>query len=250
MKMSRVVASGGVAVVIVPVAFAAGGPAAASSTPSGAVAPWSHQLSELTSFLGVGEPVAYRGGRLQVVETSQLLAAVVAQGGSPAAGVGSRRFATRVMQAAAQLGHPAVVPVSSPSATMAAVTPPSVTSVPAAVVTGGAGPARIQLLFTVTRDPVTGLQVIGPNSVLWIGDGADGTADNPDGGNGGLLWGDGGDAYAGGRGGDAGMFGSGGHGGDGVIGVAGGAGGDGGRGGWLFGNGGRGGDGADAHGIV
>jgi endoglycosylceramidase len=81
-----------------------------------------------------------------------------------------------------------------------------------------------------------------------IGDGADGTADDPDGGAGGWLLGDGGDGYAGadgaagGAGGAAGWFGNGGDGGDGGAGAAGGDGGDGGS---LFGIGGDGGSAGD-----
>lgn len=80
-----------------------------------------------------------------------------------------------------------------------------------------------------------------------IGDGAAGTAEHPDGGAGGLWFGDGGQGWdstqagvAGGAGGDAGWFGNGGDGGDGG---AGGSGGDGGDGGSLLGIGGNGGDG-------
>lgn len=83
-----------------------------------------------------------------------------------------------------------------------------------------------------------------------IGDGSDGTAAHPDGGAGGLWFGDGGDGYdqsanagvAGGAGGDAGWFGNGG---DGGAGGAGAAGGDGGDGGQLFGIGGDGGNAGD-----
>src|ERR1700733_13577784 len=73
---------------------------------------------------------------------------------------------------------------------------------------------------------------------LVIGNGADGTAADPDGGDGGLLFGDGGNGYdesgnAGVNGGDGGsaqgLFGNGGEGGDGGAGAAGGAGGNGGR---------------------
>jgi endoglycosylceramidase len=84
---------------------------------------------------------------------------------------------------------------------------------------------------------------------LLIGDGTPGMLDHPDGGDGGLLFGDGGAGYdstqagvAGGDGGAAGMFGTGGAGGDGGDGAAGG---DGGDGGWLMGIGGDGGDGGD-----
>jgi endoglycosylceramidase len=84
---------------------------------------------------------------------------------------------------------------------------------------------------------------------LLIGNGADGTAADPDGGDGGLFFGDGGNGYDesgnatvdGGDGGSAqGLFGNGGDGGDGGAGAAGGAGGNGGS---LFGIGGEGGDG-------
>lgn len=82
-----------------------------------------------------------------------------------------------------------------------------------------------------------------------IGNGTDGTADNPDGGAGGWLFGDGGTGWtstatgiAGGAGGAAGMFGTGGAGGGGGAGANGG---EGGAGGWLFGNGGLGGNGGD-----
>lgn len=85
-----------------------------------------------------------------------------------------------------------------------------------------------------------------------IGDGIDGTADNPDGTDGGWLFGDGGNGWdntetggVGGTGGNAGMFGNGGDGGDGADGGLGGNGGDGGDGGWLMGNGGAGGDAGD-----
>ncbi|WP_152664790.1 PGRS repeat-containing protein [Mycobacterium sp. UM_Kg27] len=98
-----------------------------------------------------------------------------------------------------------------------------------------------------------GLQVGGAiNQLLGsyvIGDGADGTAENPDGGAGGWLFGDGGAGYsstadgvAGGAGGSAGWFGDGGAGGAGGAGAAGGAGG---AGGWLLGVGGAGGGGGD-----
>ncbi|CMT71565.1 PE-PGRS family protein [Mycobacterium tuberculosis] len=77
-----------------------------------------------------------------------------------------------------------------------------------------------------------------------IGDGANGTAENPDGQNGGLLFGNGGNGFtqttagvAGGNGGSAGLIGNGG---------AGAAGGLGGNGGWLYGNGGAAASGARA----
>ncbi|REW28993.1 PE family protein, partial [Mycobacterium tuberculosis] len=68
-----------------------------------------------------------------------------------------------------------------------------------------------------------------------IGDGANGTAENPDGQNGGLLFGNGGNGFtqttagvAGGNGGSAGLIGNGGAGGGGGAGAAGGLGGNGG----------------------
>ncbi|PHP02068.1 PE family protein, partial [Mycobacterium tuberculosis variant bovis] len=89
-----------------------------------------------------------------------------------------------------------------------------------------------------------------------IGDGANGTAENPDGQNGGLLFGNGGNGFtqttagvAGGNGGSAGLIGNGGAGGIGGAGTGtgghGGAGGAGGRA-WLWGTGGAGGAGAAA----
>lgn len=78
-----------------------------------------------------------------------------------------------------------------------------------------------------------------------IGDGAAGTAANPNGQDGGLLYGNGGNGFngLGGRGGNAGIVGNGGTGG---IGAAGERGGAGGSGGLLFGNGGNGGAGGAA----
>ncbi|WP_125079610.1 cellulase family glycosylhydrolase [Mycobacterium sp. P7213] len=82
-----------------------------------------------------------------------------------------------------------------------------------------------------------------------IGDGATGTAANPDGGAAGWLFGTGGTGWdsdqagvAGGAGGAAGLIGNGGAGGFGGAEATGGAGGS---GGWLLGNGGAGGDGGD-----
>ncbi|ORV45789.1 endoglycoceramidase [Mycolicibacter engbaekii] len=103
-------------------------------------------------------------------------------------------------------------------------------------------------------DSQLGSQVNGVINTLFgstvIGNGADGTEANPDGGNGGWLFGDGGtgwssttDGVAGGAGGAAlGLFGNGGAGGDGGTGAVGG---DGGDGGWLWGHGGNGGDAGD-----
>ncbi|ORA13896.1 hypothetical protein BST12_23410, partial [Mycobacterium angelicum] len=90
-----------------------------------------------------------------------------------------------------------------------------------------------------------------------IGNGANGTAADPNGKPGGLLYGNGGNGFsqaagsglAGGAGGAAGLIGNGGSGGAGGSGVAaggaGGNGGAGGTGGWLWGNGGAGGAGAN-----
>ena len=78
-----------------------------------------------------------------------------------------------------------------------------------------------------------------------IGNGSNGTAASPNGGAGGLLYGNGGTGYsestpgvAGGNGGNAGLIGNGGTGGAGGTsnGTYAGGGGEGGRGGWLFGN--------------
>ncbi len=95
-------------------------------------------------------------------------------------------------------------------------------------------------------------QVLGlinaPTQALWgrplIGNGADGTAANPNGGAGGLLYGNGGNGFSqttagltGGTGGSAGLIGNGGNGGAGGAGANGGAGGN---GGWLYGSGGNG----------
>ncbi|MFT4395545.1 hypothetical protein ACLTEW_11485 [Gordonia lacunae] len=265
MRLSCVVVSAGVAVVSAPVMFAWAGPAGVASSSGEDFGAWSQQLSGIarSDGLGAGRSVVYRGGYLRVVDTSGLLATVSHHAERPAANPGVRQFASRVQHVAARLSTPrAAIPESpapvtvggarrfSPTVFTMAVAPQSVTSVPAAIITGTDGATRIQVLFTVTRDPATGFQVLGPNGALWIGNGAEGTAENPNGGNGGLLWGDGGHGYVGGRGGDAGVFGSGGSGGAGMIGVDDGAGGDGGRGGWLFGNGGHGGAGADADGIL
>lgn len=89
-----------------------------------------------------------------------------------------------------------------------------------------------------------------------IGDGAAGTAANPNGGAGGILYGNGGpgfsqptgSALSGGAGGSAGLIGNGGPGGAG--GSNGGAGGAGGNGGWLIGNGANGGAGGGTAGTL
>lgn len=102
-------------------------------------------------------------------------------------------------------------------------------------------------------DDLLGL-INAPTNLLFgrpiVGDGTAGTAANPNGGGGGLLFGNGGAGYsqtggglAGGNGGSAGLLGNGGAGGTGGAGtgIAGGSGGSGGNGGLLFGNGGLGG---------
>jgi hypothetical protein len=86
--------------------------------------------------------------------------------------------------------------------------------------------------------------LIGPHGLL-VGNGWDAAADcvgaTCNGGNAGLLWGNGGNGANGGRGGNAGMIGNGGAGGSGTaLGMAGGTGG---TGEMVWGNGGRGGDG-------
>ncbi|WP_156766813.1 PE family protein, partial [Mycobacterium sp. E2327] len=105
--------------------------------------------------------------------------------------------------------------------------------------------ANIPSLQTVEQDVLAVINT--PTNLLFgrplIGDGADGTAANPNGGAGGFLLGNGGNGFsqtgnpgvAGGAGGPAGLVGNGGLGGVGGAGAAGGAGG---TGGWLFGNGG------------
>ena len=274
MRVSRGgVVSGCAAAVVVPLVGAVAVVAPASAA-DGGVGMWPQQVAaHATPAQGGGVPVAFRGGHLQVVDTARLLAAVTAQAADPNAGAGVRQFATRIHTAAhrltttaavtaavvvivdtpinparhtrggastAETATPATsaVPIAVRGRAGAAFTPPPILSIPAAVVSGRDGTTPIQMLFTITRDPATGLQVLGPNGILWIGDGADGTADHPDGGNGGLLWGDGGNAYHGGIGGNAGLIGSGGNGGTGILGLNHGGGGNGGRGGLLAGDGG------------
>lgn len=110
-----------------------------------------------------------------------------------------------------------------------------------------AGQAWMASPFGQTIDPI----INAPTGQLFgrdlIGNGAAGTAANPSGGAGGLLFGDGGAGYsptagtvAGGLGGNAGLIGNGGSGGTGSGGAIGGTGG---IGGWLMGNGGMGGAG-------
>ncbi|CAM4193387.1 bifunctional RNase H/acid phosphatase [Mycobacterium basiliense] len=111
------------------------------------------------------------------------------------------------------------------------------------------GQAWIASPFGQAVDPV----INAPTELLLgrglIGNGTAGTAANPTGGAGGILFGDGGTGYtptggmgaiAGGAGGNAGLIGNGGAGG---AGFGGGTGGVGGVGGWLMGNGGTGGGG-------
>jgi PE family len=112
--------------------------------------------------------------------------------------------------------------------------------------------ANASPLRTVEQDVLAVINA-PTNSLLGrplIGDGANGTATNPNGGAGGLLFGDGGNGYsqsgtgvAGGAGGAAGLIGNGGLGGAGGAGAAGGAGG---AGGLVYGNGGAGGTGGAA----
>ncbi len=110
-----------------------------------------------------------------------------------------------------------------------------------------AGQAWISSPAGEVVDPV----INAPTEALFgrglISNGAAGTAAHPNGGAGGILFGDGGPGYtptggigavAGGIGGDAGLIGNGGLGGNGL---GGGTGGMGGTGGWLMGNGGAGG---------
>ncbi len=110
-----------------------------------------------------------------------------------------------------------------------------------------AGDAWIAGPLGQTLDPI----INAPTTLLFgrglIGHGAAGTAANPTGGAGGILFGDGGTGYsptvgnvAGGNGGNAGLIGNGGAGG---AGFGAGIGGTGGVGGWLMGNGGPGGAG-------
>ena len=110
--------------------------------------------------------------------------------------------------------------------------------------------ANASPLQTYGQDDLLGV-VNAPTELLLgrplIGNGANGTAASPNGGAGGLLYGNGGTGYsetasgvAGGAGGAAGLIGNGGAGGAGGANAAGGAGG---HGGWLFGGGGSGGQG-------
>lgn len=103
----------------------------------------------------------------------------------------------------------------------------------------------VRLFNQVMAGIQSGAPIIGPGGWL-IGNGLNAdpncTGSDCNGGNGGLLFGNGGAGANGGRGGNAGLIGTGGRGGDG--GEPGAHGGDGGYGGFLFGNGGDGGDGA------
>jgi PE family len=113
--------------------------------------------------------------------------------------------------------------------------------------------ANGSLLQTVEQDVLAVINT--PTNLLFgrplIGNGANGTAANPNGGAGGFLLGNGGNGFsqtgnpgvAGGAGGAAGVIGNGGLGGAGGAGAAGGAGG---TGGLLYGNGGGGGNGGAA----
>ncbi|MGE2738063.1 PGRS repeat-containing protein, partial [Mycolicibacterium vaccae] len=104
-------------------------------------------------------------------------------------------------------------------------------------------PSPTALLAAAQNTGTPARPMFGPGG--WLGgDGLDAAADCTgtacNGGNGGLLFGNGGKGANGGIGGNAGLIGNGGAGG---AGLAGQAGGDGGRGGSLFGNGGAGGAG-------
>ncbi|WP_152328535.1 PE family protein, partial [Mycobacterium tuberculosis] len=112
----------------------------------------------------------------------------------------------------------------------------------------GAASAYASAEATNVEQQVLGL-INAPTQALLgrplIGNGADGTAANPNGGAGGLLYGNGGNGFSqttagltGGTGGSAGLIGNGGNGGAGGAGANGGAGGN---GGWLYGSGGNGG---------
>ncbi|WP_152407975.1 PE family protein, partial [Mycobacterium tuberculosis] len=114
----------------------------------------------------------------------------------------------------------------------------------------GAASAYASAEATNVEQQVLGL-INAPTQALLgrplIGNGADGTAANPNGGAGGLLYGNGGNGFSqttagltGGTGGSAGLIGNGGNGGAGGAGANGGAGGN---GGWLYGSGGNGGAG-------
>ncbi|KAO98657.1 PE family protein, partial [Mycobacterium tuberculosis] len=117
----------------------------------------------------------------------------------------------------------------------------------------GAASAYASAEATNVEQQVLGL-INAPTQALWgrplIGNGADGTAANPNGGAGGLLYGNGGNGFSqttagltGGTGGSAGLIGNGGNGGAGGAGANGGAGGNGGWSAGLIGNGGNGGAG-------
>ncbi|WP_141766779.1 PE family protein, partial [Mycobacterium tuberculosis] len=114
----------------------------------------------------------------------------------------------------------------------------------------GAASAYASAEATNVEQQVLGL-INAPTQALLgrplIGNGADGTAANPNGGAGGLLYGNGGNGFSqttagltGGTGGSAGLIGNGRNGGAGGAGANGGAGGN---GGWLYGSGGNGGAG-------
>ena len=132
---------------------------------------------------------------------------------------------------------------------------------PACSTSGRAAPPRVAAT-SLRSGAAHGLPpIIGPGGFLF-GDGLDALEIDPNctancnGGNGGLLWGNGGDGAFGGTGGNAGLlFGNGGNGGNGTQAVlddegnvvsAATPGGNGGRGSFFFGNGGNGGNGADA----
>ena len=187
----------------------------------------------------------------------------------------SKKPARSLKATAALIGGAGII-VAAPGAALLASPPEAqaqidLTSI-TSIFTGGAGLSGTTgaLVGTATglTDPIFaflgGIPLVG----AFIGNGADGTAANPNGGNAGILAGNGGDGYSptvavdgfgvsGGNGGNAGLFwGSGGNGGNGtvgnaVLGVDGGNGGNGGAGAVFgFGNGGVGGGGGGGGGGV
>ena len=137
--------------------------------------------------------------------------------------------------------------LAAPAATALAAPPSGGEACPGAVPACLAGQSRQTGQPTISAAAlVPGIgSSAGPLFGL-IGNGVDAAADcttHCNGGNGGLLFGNGGNGANGGRGGNAGLFGNGGIGADAVT--AGQAGGNGGNGGLLSGSGGKGGKGAD-----
>ena len=199
---------------------------------------------------------AVRAGNLAALLSTTPLAAAAADEVSAAIAALFGGHANEYQAAAAQAAtyHEQFVSVLTGSAaTYAGAEATIVTSLQAAVSSGfqtsvygpihAAGQAWIVSPFGEALDPILN----APTNMLLgralIGNGAAGTAANPTGGAGGILFGDGGAGYTagvgpGGNGGNAGLIGSGGFGGAGFGGSTGGMGG---AGGWLMGNGGMGG---------